>query len=111
MIEKLERNPHEGLALVDDEAKMLCFELGIVDRFKDFHELRTQIVVFGEHPTHHILALRFSGQPDPSENGFQVSCLPKSKVSTAKFAEIITGYNLGSDVIHAEGFGGPPINN
>jgi hypothetical protein len=111
MIEKLKRNPHEGLAVADDEAKLLCFELGIVDRFKNTDQFRTQVVVFGEHPTHHILALHFSGQPDPSENGFQVSCFPKSKVSPVGFQEIIAKFNLGTQVIYAEGFGGPPINN
>jgi hypothetical protein len=111
MIEKLKQHPNDPFAWADDEAKLLCVELGIVNRFKDFNELRTQVVEFGEHPTHHILALRFSGQPDPSENGFQVTCVPKSKVSPAEFQEMTAKYNLGSQVIHRERFGGPPVNN
>jgi hypothetical protein len=110
MIEKLLQNPDQPFALADEEAKILLFELGVVDRFKKSDELLTQAVIVNEHLTHRILALHFSGQPDPLENGFQVTCFPRSKVSADKFQDFVSEFRLGT-AIYVEGFAGPATNN
>jgi len=115
MIEKLEGNPHETFEFNDDEAELLLFKLGIVDRFtrKPSPEEATQAVVYREHRTHHILALYYSGQPEKEENGFVALCFPKSKHSQLTFDKMAAKFlNLNSPTVQkVEAFGGPPLRN
>jgi hypothetical protein len=112
---QLEHNPDEEFDLQDEQAKILLFDLGIVDRLKvkDYGRIIMQAVVFNEHPTHHILALHHSGHSDSKENGYQALCFPKSKVSLEAFRQVAVRF-IGSSPeppLETQFFGGPPKNN
>lgn len=72
-----------------------------------------QAVIFNEHPMHHILALQYSGQPDPEENGPVALCFPKSQVALLAFLKMAKRFlGDGSPTPdQAEIFGGPRTQN
>jgi hypothetical protein len=81
MLEEIKKYPDKMLGLTDDaRAKKLLFELGIIDKFsKSVPGVERPVqAVTGICTTHYILALLFSGQEMPEDNGYVVYCLPKS---------------------------------
>jgi len=116
MTEKLKNAPNEQFDIADDtEAKVLLLELGILDRFKNKvppHET-TQAVVYGEHPTHHILAVLYSGHSNPADNGFVVFCLPRTRFSPHQF-HLFADKFLGAapdNIVDVQPFGNSPTGN
>jgi hypothetical protein len=62
MIEILEQLPNQFFTFDNDaEVKMLLFEVGIVDKLSKNLSASVQAVIFAEHPTHHIIGMRFVG--------------------------------------------------
>lgn len=79
----LRENPDDGIDIQDDkQASAFLRQIGIVDAFADGHTLAemptVQICGFGGVRTHFILAFLFSGCVPAEENGYLVSCAPRS---------------------------------
>ena len=114
--ERLKQSPDEQIDISDDsEAKVLLLELGILNKFTTKlppHET-TQAVVYGEHPTHHILAVLYAGHAKTTDNGFVVFCLPRSRFSPEKFHLFANRFlnPTPTNILGVQPFGGPPTNN
>lgn len=95
MIEELIQSPDKTFHITDNkQAKMLLCELGLIDKFPGkFPAVSNPIeVVIADCETHCILAFLFSGRKKRADNGYLVHCLPKTKVSLAKFARFVSGF-------------------
>ncbi len=84
----LAENPDNLFQVKDNvEAERLLSELGIIAQFAkpDHTHARIESVVYNEHSTHHILALRLSGCAEAADNGYLIYCIPKSQVTQPDF--------------------------
>ena len=76
----------------DNDAKALLVEIGIHEELTKGGTLagqRAEFLSFGNHPTHWILAIYYSGFADPRDNGYDVKCLPKSRFTFERFKQAI----------------------
>lgn len=75
------------VAITDDtEAQTLLLQIGAIDKFPASPNSRgpwAARVGYGGHPTHWIMATRFSGFPRSIDNGYLIECLPKSRFTLA----------------------------
>jgi hypothetical protein len=70
------------------QIKDFLIELGAEPQFKTgLADERVQFVTYGEHPTHFILVLLWSGYDHPKDNGYIAWCLAKKKWSFERFME------------------------
>ena len=85
------QNPNQYFEISDDnDALFLLIELGLSAQFEQgVKESRTQLVIYDEHTTHWIAAVHLTGKTPPSENGYIVTCIPKSKCDRAGFSRFI----------------------
>jgi hypothetical protein len=94
MITDLTQRPDEIVEIIDDtDAKLLLLPFGVLDKFTkgvpraggwlDCASITT-------HPTHWISAQLYSGFENPADNGFCVLCLPKSRIGSAQFHQVVT---------------------
>jgi hypothetical protein len=65
-----------------DDAKCKAFlgGLGILEHFTRSKEPNLSALTFYNHPTHWIVGLLWSGYAKPEHNGYQLVCLPKSRI-------------------------------
>jgi hypothetical protein len=102
MIEILNQMPGQFFQFSDDgEAKIMLFELGLIDKFsiKPPHGQSTaQFVTYGEHPTHFIFAMLFVGKTKKEDNGYVVFCLPKSEYSSESAMKFVHSKLKGQGV-------------
>ena len=96
--------------LLDAEAEALILECGILEQFKATQALARQAVVFVDHPTHFLIAERYSGQSSPAENGYGVICFSKAQFTPDQFQEIASSYlgNSRQEIEEIRPFSGPP---
>ena len=87
--DKLARNPNDFLEFHHNgQIKDFLNELNIESKFKAGLEgERIQAVQYGEHPSHFILIVLWSGYAHRQDNGHFVWCLPKRKFTFEKFME------------------------
>jgi len=93
MIERLQKNPNQLFQFSEDsEAKVLLFELGLIDKFsKGVQNIAsTNQVVTGLCPTHYILAMFFTGKTIQSDNGYLVYAVPRSQVSPKQMGDFMS---------------------
>jgi len=94
MNKNLLENPNQPFQIQDNaEAKSLLLELGLLETFSDKMAANngagtTQIVTYGEHPTHFIIALLFLGMTLATDNGYYVVCMPKNQFSEQQATEL-----------------------
>lgn len=85
--------PNQFFQFADDkEAKQLLFELGLIDKFSKKpigNDSAAQLVTYGEHLTHFIVAMFFTGKTKPEDNGYVVFCLPKSQYSPERASQFV----------------------
>jgi hypothetical protein len=85
----LQSHPREQFHIDDDEtAKLLLFDLGILNDFKEnpLPTATTQsILSMTAHPTHYILSILYQGRTKPGDNGFIVWCEPKCNMDASRF--------------------------
>lgn len=79
----LKKDPDQGVEVEDDkQASAFLRQIGIAGAFTDVHTLAdvptVQICGFGGIRSHFILAFLFSGCAPAKENGYLVSCVPRS---------------------------------
>lgn len=98
MIEKLTVAPDEQIDLSGDEAEMLLFELGILDRFSTQFKKQSleTAVTFAGHETHRILGIRYTDKSDPYKNDFVAFCFPKSKVTDEEFQKVASQFTISA---------------
>lgn len=83
----LASNPDEPRCIADDvEAELFLDELGILGQLLEkvkcapSHSAPWAVhLFFSDHPTHWIIANHLSGLRPPGDNGYIVSCIPKSR--------------------------------
>jgi hypothetical protein len=87
--QKLERYPNNPFEFDHNgQIKDLLIDLSIESKFKAGLEgERVQAVHYGEHPTHFILIVLWSGYADRNENGYLAWCFPKKRWSFEQFME------------------------
>jgi hypothetical protein len=87
MNERLQAALNDEVQLIDEEAGILFFELGFIDKFKRpvSSEITRQVIFFTQHLTHWIIAICHSGNSDPSKARFEAMCFPKIKVTLLTF--------------------------
>ena len=87
MIEILEQMPNQWTTFdIQDDARQVLFELGMSDSFsKKPNRHRVYYATKYKHPTHYILALRFTGSIRAEDNVCIVYCLPKSQYTVGEF--------------------------
>ena len=84
MQDVLLKYPNESFELLDDDdARTFLIAEGLFGDFPQgsFTGSRGQFLIFKRHPSHWILAIRFQGNKNKSDNGYVVYCEPKSKVT------------------------------
>jgi hypothetical protein len=90
--------PDEVRSIIDDaDAKLLLMQLGIIEKLLEHGKALKESNVAGfskshaatayspDHPTHWIMATYCSGFTNPTDNGFMVDCIPKSRCSFEQF--------------------------
>jgi len=80
----------------DDDARAFLLRLGILDKFSKRAQLAgewAESVGHADHPTHWILATRFSGFSDALENGFVVQGWPKTLYSLERINALLHARN------------------
>ena len=87
--DKLARNPNEIFEFHHNgQIKDFLIDLNVESKFEAGLEgEQQQVVQYGEHPTHFILIVRWSGYAHRQDNGNYVWCLPKRKFTREKFTE------------------------
>ncbi len=87
--DKLARNPNDPFEFSHNgKIKDFLIDLNIESQFKAGLEgERQQAVQYGEHPTHFILVVLWSGYAHRQDNGYFMWCLPKRKVTFEQFME------------------------
>jgi hypothetical protein len=76
----------------DEDAKVLLLECGILDKFQKRGPLAeewAETLTYADHPTHWIIATRFTGFALASDNGFHIMCYPKSHISLQEANRIL----------------------
>jgi hypothetical protein len=115
MVEILTQNPSQFFEFDDDnEAKAILIELGVLGKLcqppPHGEPSTTQVIGYGDHPSHYVIGMRFRGKIKPEDNGFLVFCLPKSQFTpemAMRFMQekcraqgvpaVISPYSPGSD--------------
>ena len=102
MLEVLDQNPDTVIVFREDkDATALLLETGIIGKFckNPFPtEPWFSFVAYGDHCTHFIIGVLFTGYSDPKENGYMAHCLPKSRFSTKQANEwIISTFKQNCD--------------
>lgn len=99
-LERLQKNADNFFEISNDKkAKALLVELGLTNIFTQTTALQTQIVASGKHPTHHIVALLFSGRKNKRHNGCLIYCIPRNRFSPDMIAQFLEEIALGQDVL------------
>lgn len=83
ILDILAKDPDQAVEVANDkDAKMLLCQIGIAGAFSDERTLSdrptVQICGFDGHRTHFIIALLFSGLPFKKDNGYLITCAPRS---------------------------------
>src|SRR5436190_20956082 len=100
--DRLAARPGELVKILDDdEAQELLVFCGlggalIADSSRPSF---VQYATHARHPTHWILFGRYTGHPNPRDNGYTATCLPKSQYSLEEAQRVINrfiGYALGN---------------
>lgn len=100
MSDRLSQEPNELFRINNDEdAKMFLLEMGLMGKFSNTATSRTQILTYGEHPTHWIVAMFFTGKTVPTDNGHLIYCLPKRDYSTSQFQIFVSSIAAGHDYV------------
>jgi hypothetical protein len=80
IVESLLKNPDTIFETKNDTtAKLWLLELGLMGKFSNTSDSRTQLITHRDHPTHFIVAMFFTGKTKKSDNGYVIFCLPKSE--------------------------------
>ena len=91
--------PNLGVQSKDDaRCKTLFDRLGILGCFSTSTTPSLSLVRYREHGTHWIVGMLWSGYPHQQDNGYQVFCLPKSRITEQRmerFAEFILDIHGG----------------
>jgi hypothetical protein len=116
MNKELLSKPDEIVIFGDEDAEKLIFELGFADKFTrkvPANESRRQLVICTEHPTHWVIAIFYTGNPDQKENGFVTQCYPRTRVNPEQLIEIAQKEHgfTPENVLEIRGFGGQPNRN
>ena len=90
MIEELLQNPNKLFQISDDdEAKMCLLEFGLMGKFSAMTASRTQMITYGDHPTHFVVAMYFTGKTKNSDNGYLIYLLPKNTYPPDRAMEFV----------------------
>jgi hypothetical protein len=79
---------HERFTITnDDDARTFLVQQGVQTGFDTGHLAKpvTNVVVTYDNPSHWILCFIHDGHANPSQNGYVVDCIPKSRFSKEKF--------------------------
>jgi hypothetical protein len=92
---------NEPFQILDDTiAAVVLRQCGIFENFKgserpDFPHrsisgqgIYAEVATFADHPTHWLIALRFSGSPLAVDNGHMIRCYPKSRINAEEMQAI-----------------------
>jgi hypothetical protein len=96
MIEYLHNNPDRHFYLNnqnDAEARLLLEELGMLERFqaKSKDAPSPDQVAIGECPSHYIIAILFTDDPDPDKNGILIFAFAKNQISPDHMRGLLRG--------------------
>jgi hypothetical protein len=96
MIEYLDNHPDKHLYINnqnDAEARLLLEELGMISRFQKKRPGAPgpDQIAIGECPSHFIVAILFTGDPDKMKNGFLIFAVPKSRTSPDQMQGLLRG--------------------
>jgi hypothetical protein len=88
----LEATPNQVREFLDDtDAKTLLIQFGLLDKLLEFGrqpglaEPRADTIHYTDHATHWIIGIRYRGYASADQNGYAVTCLPKSVYSFDQF--------------------------
>ena len=86
--------PNELRQILDDaDAQALIMQFGLLEELRklsartDLPKARTNVAFYYDCPTHWIAAIYHMGHPVATENGYAVTCFPKSGYSRTKFLD------------------------
>ena len=87
--------PNELRQIIDDaDAQVLIVQFGLLDELRklsartDVPKARMNVVFYENCPTHWVAAMYHMGHPVAAENGYAVTCFPKSGYSRTQFLDV-----------------------